>query len=123
MRELKLLDRSQPQTLVIGSLLLYINAAFALLETLFVGLSPAGLLLAVALPLAGAYGVANSKRLGYYIAVAATAIPLLYDLYILVEYGVGTLLSVGIIAIILAIVPFALFVHPHSRGYAKIWFN
>ncbi|MHB8190272.1 MAG: hypothetical protein ACYDHP_07625 [Ferrimicrobium sp.] len=123
MRELKLLDRTQPQTLLIGSLLLYLNAAFAILEVLFFGISFLGLLLAVILPVVGAYGVANSRRIGYYIALAATAIPLLYYVYILLTAGLSALLSVGLLSIILAVVPFALFIHPMSRQYVKLWFH
>ncbi|WP_156099285.1 hypothetical protein [Ferrimicrobium acidiphilum] len=37
MRELKLFDRTQPQTLQIGVLLLYLNAALAILAVLFGG--------------------------------------------------------------------------------------
>jgi hypothetical protein len=123
MRELKLIDRSQPQTLVIASILLYINAAFTLFEMLFIGLSPLLLLTAVVLPVLGAYGIANSKRLGYYLAVAAAAVPLLTYLYFGILGGIGTILSSGIIVLLFAIVPFALLVHPMSREYQRIWFH
>jgi uncharacterized membrane protein (DUF2068 family) len=123
MRELKLIDRSQPQTLVIGSILLYLNAAFTLFEMLFVGISPLLLLVSVVLPVVGAYGIANSKRLGYYLAVAAAAIPLVTYLYFGILGGLGTILSSGIIIIIFAIVPFALLLHPMSREYQRVWFH
>jgi hypothetical protein len=123
MRELKLLDRTQPQTLYIGSLLLYLDAAIALFNVLFGGLSALTLLLGIVLPVAGAYGVANSRKLGYYVALVATGIPVLLILYYLVTYGLGILGGLGLISVILTIVPFVLFVHPMSRSYVKAWFH
>jgi len=123
MRELKLLDRTQPQTLYIGSLLLYLDAAIALFNVLFGGLSALTLLLGIVLPVAGAYGVANSRKLGYYVALVATGIPVLLILYYLATYGLGILGGLGFISVILTIVPFVLFVHPMSRSYVKAWFH
>jgi hypothetical protein len=123
MRELKLLDRTQPQTLYIGSLLLYLDAAIALFNVLFGGLSALTLLLGIVLPVAGAYGVANSRKLGYYVALVATGIPVLLILYYLATYGLGILGGLGLISVILTIVPFVLFVHPMSRSYVKAWFH
>jgi hypothetical protein len=123
MRELKLLDRTQPQTLYIGALLLYLDAAIALFNVLFGGLSALTLLLGIVLPVAGAYGVANSRKLGYYVALVATGIPVLLILYYLATYGLGILGGLGLISVILTIVPFVLFVHPMSRSYVKAWFH
>ncbi len=123
MRELKLIDRSQPQTLIIGSILLYLNAAFTLIEMLFVGLSPLLLLVSVVLPVVGAYGIANSRRLGYYLAVAAAAIPLVTYLYFGILGGLSTILASGVIVLIFAVVPLALLVHPMSREYQRLWFH
>jgi hypothetical protein len=123
MREIKLLDRTQPQTLVIGSLLLYINAAFVLLEMLLGGgFSILFALLFIVLPAGGAYGVANSKKVGYYVAVAAAIIALLPYALAILSSGIGALFS-NPIGLVLAIVPIALFLHPHSREYMKIWFS
>lgn len=123
MRELKLIDRSQPQTLVIASILLYLNALFTLFEMLFVGPAPLELVTMVVLPIVGAYGIANSRRIGYYLAIAAAAIPLLTYLYFGILGGLGTILSSGVIIIIFAIVPFALLLHPMSREYQRVWFH
>ena len=126
MREIKLLDRTQPQTLVIGSLLLYLNAGFALLTMLFGGLSLLSFLLVIALPVGGAYGVANSKRVGYYVALAATGLQVLFVVYEIYSLGLSTVIGgglLGLLNLILVVIPFVLFVHPLSRNYAKTWFH
>lgn len=123
MRELKLLDRTQPQTLYIGSLLLYLDAVIALFNLLFGGLSLLTLLIGIVLPVAGAYGVANARKAGYYVALLATGIPVLLVLYYLATFGLGILGGLGLISVILTIVPFVLFVHPMSRSYVKSWFH
>jgi hypothetical protein len=123
MRELKLLDRTQPQTLYIGSLLLYLDAVIALFNLLFGGLSLLTLLIGIVLPVAGAYGVANARKVGYYVALLATGIPVLLVLYYLATFGLGILGGLGLISVILTIVPFVLFVHPMSRSYVKSWFH
>lgn len=124
MRELKLLDRTQPQTLYIGSLLLYFDAAMTVLDILlYGGLSIYTLLIGLLLPVIGAYGVANSRKLGYYVALVATGIPVLLIVYYLATVGLGILGGLGLISVILTVVPFVLFVHPMSRSYVKSWFH
>ncbi|MCI2975857.1 MAG: hypothetical protein MP439_07245 [Ferrimicrobium sp.] len=124
MRELKLFDRTQPQTLQIGVLLLYLNAALAILGLLFGGgLSLPFLLIDIVLPLGGAYGVANARKYGYYAALLATGLPLLLLIYLGLTVGLSALFGAELLNVILVIVMFALFVHPHSRMYAKTWFH
>src|SRR5579884_3026240 len=66
------LDRSQPQTLYMASVLLYINAVFLLLALLVYGIGGLGILGLVLLfgQVGAAWGIANEKRLGYYLGVA-----------------------------------------------------
>jgi hypothetical protein len=124
MRELKLFDRTQPQTLQIGVLLLYLNAALAILAVLFGGgLSIPILLLDILLPLGGAYGVANSRKYGYYAALLATGIPLLLLIYLVLTTGLSSLFGAELLNVVLTVVMFALFIHPQSRLYAKTWFH
>ncbi|WP_298208186.1 hypothetical protein [Ferrimicrobium sp.] len=124
MRELKLFDRTQPQTLQIGVLLLYLNAALALLTVLFGGgISLVFLILDIVLPIGGAYGVANSRKLGYYAALLATGIPLLLLIYYVLTVGLSVLFGAELLNVIITVVLFALFIHPHSRMYAKTWFH
>jgi uncharacterized membrane protein (DUF2068 family) len=124
MRELKLLDRTQPQTLVIGSIWLYITAAFGLLSLLAGYLTAEILIVSLVLPIAGAYGVANARKWGYYAAVAATGIPVLLDAVAIATGGISSVLGVfGLLNVILVVVAFVLFVHPMSRQYVRAWFH
>ncbi len=115
MQRRRWLNPSQPQTLQIGVLLLYLNAAISvLLGALQV---PVALALAVA-QAAGAYGIANERRWGYLTgvisAVALLAVPLLIT---------GGLLGFGLLNLMFDLALIALLLHPQSRQYQRIWFK
>jgi hypothetical protein len=98
---------SQPQTLQIAVLLLYINAVFGLIYGALG--TPLGLILVVGGVVAG-FGIANEKRWGYILGIVAA--------------GVDVLLSVGsILSLMFAVALVALLLHPQSRGYQRIWFR
>src|SRR5579863_3323621 len=73
---LRWVDRSQPQTLMTATIILYINAAFSLLG----GFSAISLLL-VAGQVAAGLGIANEKKWGYWLGVGLTALIVLYLVY------------------------------------------
>jgi hypothetical protein len=111
---------SQPQTLQIAVFLLYFNAVLALL--FFV--SPIPLLIAIAGAI-GAYGIANSRRWGYRLAVAASSIEMVF-LVVLPFLNFGPELVLDLQYLILIVFPVALFcalVHPESREHQRIWFD
>jgi len=112
---------SQPQTLYIAVMLLYINAAFMVL---FGGLfSIVGLLIVVGSVAAG-LGIANEKRWGYVLGVAVAALGLLPFLLQIAAEGVGAVFSVAfLISALFPVALFALLVHPMSREYQRIWFR
>jgi hypothetical protein len=112
--ERRFLNQSQPQTLVIATLLLYINAFFAILN-LFV----LSILLGVVLALGG-YGIANEKRWGYGLAVTGAVIQL--GLLLLI-YGTGVLRFPTVITLLFDGALVALLLHPQSRDYQRIWFS
>ena len=104
---------SQPQTLQIAVLLLYINAVFDVLGALGVLYSPVppvvGLVVAAGGVAAG-FGVSNEARWGYVLGIAVAA--------------VGVLLSLGsILSLMFAVALVALLLHPQSRDYQRIWFR
>jgi hypothetical protein len=112
------LDKSQPQTLYFGNVLLYFNAAWWLLDTLFA----AGFfaLLAIWALFAG-LGIANEKRLGYWggVVLAVLNILMLLDLFFV---GGGS--SFGLLLnLVFGAALLALLLHPMSRSYEKIWFK
>lgn len=114
MNERRFLNQYQPQTLVMGTLLCYVNAFFLLL-----GLSGIGLLLLAGLA-GGGYGIANEKKWGYGLAVAAAV----SQVGLLLLFGGSQVLEFPLILTFLfdaALV--ALLLHPQSRDYQRIWFK
>ena len=109
------LDRTQPQTLFMAVVLLYINAAFsALAGGLF---NPLGLLIAAGGVGAG-YGIANQKKWGYALGVAMAVLPFVLQLLFL-----GNPFAVGLVSLMFEIALLALLLHPQSREYQRIWFK
>jgi hypothetical protein len=110
----RFLNQSQPQTLVIATLLLYINAFFAILNLFLLSI-----LLGVVLA-AGGYGIANEKRWGYGLAVTGAAIQLALLLLI---FGTDVLRFPTVITLLFDGALVALLLHPQSRDYQRIWFS
>ena len=108
----KWLDRTQPQTLMTATLLMYINAG---LQVITGGLfNPFGPELVVGQVAAG-WGIANEKKWGYWLGVAMV----LLQLAEFVGYlSFGTALNLLFYGALLA-----LLLHPQSRSYRKIWFR
>lgn len=114
----KWLDKSHPQTLYLATVLLYINAAFWLLEMLM-GAYIAGAL-AVAAVFAG-IGLANEKKAGYWGAIAVAALNLFFLLVAFLYSGFASISL--IINVLFALALMALLVHPMTRSYERIWFK
>ena len=114
MNDKKFLNQFQPQTLVIATLLLYIDAFFDLIS--FSG----ALVIAAILGAAGGYGIANEKRWGYALGTvfAVAQVVLLFSFAGSQAFDfplILTLLFDGALV--------ALLVHPQSREYQRIWFK
>jgi hypothetical protein len=110
------LDRTQPQTLFMAVILLYINAAFSVLSALSGGFA-LGLVLAAGGVAAG-YGIANQKKWGYALGVAMAVLPFVLQLLFL-----GNPFAVGLVSLMFEIALLALLLHPQSREYQRIWFK
>lgn len=111
---------SQPQTLQIAVWLLYFNAIWGILFSGLVGVS---LLLAVGLG-AGAFGIANDKRWGYYLAIGITLLELVGLL--LLAHGSLTRLVTDVNLMVMLLFTgarAALLLHPMSRDYQRVWFR
>ncbi|HLJ08041.1 MAG TPA: hypothetical protein VKX24_05860 [Acidimicrobiia bacterium] len=106
-------DPSQPQTLQIAVILLYLEAFFSLVGSF-----------GVALPFVlayggGAYGIANGKKWGYILALVVALLALAVRF-------VGQSMTSALndpIGLMFAIALVALLAHPQSREYQKIWFS
>ena len=116
------LNPTQPQTLQIGVMLLYVNAALGLLSLIIGG--AAGLLgiAIIAAEILGAYGIANERKWGYIVGLVAAILPLALVVLAVIA-GAGSVLGLGIIGIIFQIALIALLLHPQSREYQRLWFK
>jgi hypothetical protein len=110
------LDRTQPQTLYMAVLLLYINAAFAAL----IAFSQPSELLLVAGGVAAGFGIANQKKWGYVLGVAMAVLPFIA---LLIPGLLGLSFGVGVVAFMFDVALLALLLHPQSREYQRIWFK
>ncbi len=113
-------DNSQPQTLQIAVMLLYFNAVLGLIFDLRLGgLNYYGLIFILG-QAAGAFGIANSRKWGYWTALVFAILPLAWLVYLWVKYS-GV--SVSVINLMFQIALVVLLLHPQHRDYRRIWFR
>jgi hypothetical protein len=117
--ERKFLNQSQPQTLVLGTLLLYVNAVFGLLFGIVAINILVGLLTIVGLAVGG-YGIANEWKWGYGVAVAASVLQLVM---FFAFFGFEVFEFPVIITLLFDGALVGLLLHPESRSYQRIWFK
>ena len=126
-----------PQTLQLAILLGYLDGAFAILE--IVDSSgplawlryrvPLGVLLAALIPLghiAGGFLMANERRLGWRIAVAASIAPFIVNFAAYGDVGAGLrrqLFGPSLISFAFDAALVALLVHPQSRAHQRMWYR
>ncbi len=119
MHQYRFLNQHQPQTLVIATLFCYIDAAFGFLGGVVTTSAILALLTIVGLA-AGGFGIANEKKWGYAVAVAAA---ILQVGGLLVVAGLSALGFPLVLNLIFDGALVALLLHPESRGYQRIWFK
>jgi hypothetical protein len=127
----------QPQTLQIASWLLYINGFFALVELIdggdvlhyfrqryslgfFFGL------LVIAAYGAGAYLMANERRLGWRISVGAAASPFVLTFVAYTQLDAPwryRLFGASFLSFAFDVALLALLLHPQSREHQRIWYH
>jgi hypothetical protein len=111
----KWFDRTQPQTLQIAVILLYINAVFAILYAF----GTSALYLPMLLEGVAAYGIANERKFGYIGAIVLSAVFAVFAVLLFFLYGgFSPLLNVAF-----SIALFVALIHPMSREYQRIWFK
>jgi hypothetical protein len=107
------IDQSQPQTLVIATVLFYISAVFGLLASF----SLLGLAI-VAGQVGAGYGIANEKKWGYALGLTMAFLP--FVLQFLVFHNP---FATNLITLMFEVALVALLLHPQSREYQRIWFK
>jgi len=110
---------SQPQTLYGATILCYMDAVFGFLFGM-VAVSALVAVLTIIGLVAGGIGVANEKRWGYGVAIAAAVVQLgsllvIFDFEVL---GFPQIMWLMFDALLVG-----LLVHPMSRDYQRIWFR
>ena len=115
MNQTRFLNQSQPQTLVIATVLLYLNGFFNLIS--FFRILP---LVGIAMAVSG-WGIANERRWGYALGVGAAITQV--ALYVL-WFGISSIFDgINAIGFIFDVALVALLLHPMSREYQRIWFE
>jgi hypothetical protein len=127
---------TQPQTLQIAVWLCYLEAVFVLLfatpEQIFYVFPAPGLLrIAMTAALAGgAFLIANDRKSGYRLALAAALVPLLARLLLGLgisfrfdSIGSTSPLSYNAIGLLFEIALVVLLLHPQSRAHERLWFK
>jgi hypothetical protein len=109
----KWVDRSQPQTLMMATIIMYINAALDLIlgGALF---NPIGIVLVLGQVAAG-WGIANEKKWGYWLGVGLAVLQVAFTV---LYFTAGGLLNLLFYAALVA-----LLLHPESRAYRRTWFR
>jgi hypothetical protein len=110
---------TQPQTLYGGTILCYIDAVFGLIFGVITINLLLGLLTLVGLAVGG-FGVANEKKWGYAVAVAAAVVQLAM---LLVIFGINVIAFPQVLTLMFDGLLVGLLVHPMSRDYQRIWFR
>ena len=102
------INQSHPQTLLMGTYLLYFDAAFTGLGAFLSGsMFLFGLAAGAGV---AAWGIANDKRWAYYLGLAVSALGVLFNLG-------------NILGLMFAVAQIARLLHPISREYQQVWFR
>jgi len=120
----------QPQTLYISQILLYITAVGAVLFRSvgegWIEALPLRYLVVLLMTIGagvGAYGIANARKWGYLLGVAAALAPFVIRLEIIRRVDLFEMLRWNPIGLLFDIAIVAALVHPESRSYQKQWFQ
>jgi hypothetical protein len=121
MEQRRWINQSQPQTLVIACFLLYLNAAFALIDLVAAGggLTPIAVGIIV-IGIAAAYGIANEQRWGYYLGIGVAILPFIIQAAFTSNHNP---FATDPLNLIFEIALVALLLHNQSREYQKVWFK
>lgn len=115
-------NQTQPETLYIATIILYIRAVLGLLFSP----GPFGLAFAAAFA-AGGFGIANEKRWGYFLAVIVASFAAILTLLSLLSLfslsGVGSGVGRLMINLLFDGALVAALLHQRSWEYVRIWFR
>ncbi|MFM8945764.1 MAG: hypothetical protein ACKOJC_03495 [Actinomycetota bacterium] len=134
----KWFDRLQPQTLQVATWLLYLNGFFAIIGILdrsdwigaaretMGGLGTVVGLLVIAAHVGGGFLMANDRRLGYRLALAAAFSPFALRYWVLSDFDYGLWTKItgnNTISLIFEVALCALLLHPQSSEHQRLWYR
>lgn len=119
MNDVRFFNASQPQTLQIAVILLYINSVFTLIAVL-ASLSPVFIVLCATMA-GGAFGIANEKRWGYVVGLIGAILNVIWPM--LYGFSITTIISDNPLGFLIGGALIALLLHPMSRDYQRVWFK
>ena len=120
MNDIRWVNTHQPQTLLNATILCYVQAAVGLIFTVLAESKFVIVFILIGL-VAGGFGVANEKKWGYTLAVAASVVQLAA---LLALFGMSVFTSLnGLLTFGFDAALVALLLHPMSRDYQRIWFK
>ena len=116
MSDYRWFNQGHPQTLQTATILLYFEGVLGL----FFG-NYGGVVVCVGM-VVGGFGVANDKRWGYGLAIAAAVLNVAY---IFLIWGIGPAFTNfnSLLSLMFGGALIALLLHPMSRNYQRIWFR
>jgi hypothetical protein len=100
---------------MMATILMYVNAAFALIAMLAGGIFLPLLLVLVVGPVAAGWGIANEKKWGYWLGLALAVAALAWTVFRFSPGAILDLLFYGALV--------ALLLHRQSREYRRVWFR
>ena len=128
------INNSQPQTLYIAQIMLYIRGAMGVLfgplgaigsVTLFGSslLATVWILVATVGAIAAAFGIANSFKWGYWLGVAAALAPFVLRIAVLFDDGLVDALFYDPLSLIFDVAILAALLHKLSAQHQRIYFR
>jgi len=124
------INNRQPQTLYIAQILLYVSAVSALLfggtgvEIISSDLGQLGLRLLLTFgAAAGAFGIANERKWGYALGIAAAVGPFIVRAIIWRRFGLGDAIEWNLFGLVFDIAVLAALLHRMSGEYQRIYFR
>jgi hypothetical protein len=123
------INQRQPQTLYISQFLLYFSAVISIFDQPPTGVFSNyilrnGLLILIVFGSAGgAFGIANNRRWGYILGIAAAIAPFAIRFELARQIDIGFAIEWNIIGGMFDIALIAALLHPMSRDHQKIWFR
>jgi hypothetical protein len=119
------INQSQPQTLYMATVLLYLDAVFGLIfGSIYFVFGPGPGVLCLGAAVLAAWGIANERQWGYQLGVLVASLGVFFLVAAVLNDGPGIIFDLEFLLLAVPIVAeLLLLLHPQSREYQRIWFK